>query len=264
MNVRTYLTRVKIGFPPKNLNVSNETLKVCGIRNGEQILLIPQNTQGSTTQVHDNHTIVSKSSDGVLVVREMKDDNSCLFRSIAYLVEGDAEKFRDLRRKIAEFILQNQIEYSQVVLGKPVLEYVDWIQNSNSWGGAIELAIFSQIYKLEIDSIDINSGRVDRFGQDKYETRILLLYSGIHYDVIVLTPQKGISKEFDVKSFPVSNDQVLEGALDLAKVLKKEHKYTDLANFALKCGICFMGLKGQKEAQKHAMETGHAEFTEYS
>jgi ubiquitin thioesterase OTU1 len=261
MNVRNFLTRVKIGFPPKNLNVSNETLKVSGIRNGEQILLIPLNTNGSNTQVQADKAKVSRD---VLVVREMKDDNSCLFRSIAYLVEGDAEKFRDLRRKIAEFILQNQIEYSQVVLGKPVLEYVDWIQNSNSWGGAIELAIFSQIYKLEIDSIDINSGRVDRFGQDKYETRILLLYSGIHYDVIVLTPQEGISKEFDVKSFPVSDDQVLEGALELAKVLKKEHRYTDLANFTLKCGVCLLGLKGQKEAQKHAMETGHTEFTEYS
>lgn len=264
---------LKIGYPPTNLLRSNNSLAGSGIRHGEQLLLIPQQTQVIPQQQKALKEKVQQQKvenkgvdikDGVLVIREMKDDNSCLFRSVAYAVERDAEKCHELRRAIARYILVNQEEYSQVVLGRNVQEYTDWIQKSNSWGGAIELAIFSSIYKLEIDSIDINSGRVDRFGQDKYDTRILLLYSGIHYDVISLTPQEGIPKEFDVTTFPVSDDSVLEGALELAKILKVAHKYTDLANFTLKCGICAIGLKGQKEAQKHAMETGHSEFTEYS
>jgi ubiquitin thioesterase OTU1 len=36
-----------------------------------------------------------------------------------------------------------------------------------------------------------------------------------------------------------------------------------MANFTLKCEICKLGLKGQKEAQLHAMNSGHSSFSEY-
>jgi ubiquitin thioesterase OTU1 len=49
----------------------------------------------------------------------------------------------------------------------------------------------------------------------------------------------------------------------LASKLRQLRKFTDLANFTLKCGICKKGLVGQKDAQAHAIETGHAQFTEY-
>lgn len=40
-------------------------------------------------------------------------------------------------------------------------------------------------------------------------------------------------------------------------------QYTDTGNFTLQCGICKLGVKGEKEALKHAKETGHQSFQEY-
>lgn len=37
----------------------------------------------------------------------------------------------------------------------------------------------------------------------------------------------------------------------------------DTANFTLRCGICQLGLKGEKEAVEHAKQTGHTSFREY-
>jgi ubiquitin thioesterase OTU1 len=39
--------------------------------------------------------------------------------------------------------------------------------------------------------------------------------------------------------------------------------YTDTATFALRCGQCRTPLKGEKDATKHAKETGHTQFVEY-
>jgi hypothetical protein len=38
--------------------------------------------------------------------------------------------------------------------------------------------------------------------------------------------------------------------------LKDDHYYTDTATFDLKCGVCGVGLKGEKGAREHAMSTG--------
>lgn len=58
--------------------------------------------------------------------------------------------------------------------------YVSAILGPNTWGGAIELSIFAANAKTEICSIDVQSGRVDWFGQGKgYDTRVILIYSGI-------------------------------------------------------------------------------------
>lgn len=43
-------------------------------------------------------------------------------------------------------------------------KYIQWIQKPNSWGGAIELAILSSYFQVEIDSIDVQTGRIDKFG----------------------------------------------------------------------------------------------------
>lgn len=34
-------------------------------------------------------------------------------------------------------------------------------------------------YKTEISSFDVQTGRCDRFGQDEYDSRCVLVYSGI-------------------------------------------------------------------------------------
>ncbi|KAF9404271.1 ubiquitin-specific protease otu1, partial [Podila epigama] len=180
---------------------------------------------------------------GFLVVREIEDDNSCLFNSIAYTLDPTKKSdIPGLRAIVARAIEANPDDYSDVVLGRPRKEYCDWIQKKNSWGGAIgkcELAIFADHYKVEIDSIDVSTNRVDRFGKShsegKYSQRVLLIYSGIHYDAVALTPGLDIPSDCDQTQFDIGMDIIVQGGIELAAKLKAAHKYTDLATFTLRC-----------------------------
>ncbi|KAL1916999.1 uncharacterized protein VTP21DRAFT_5197 [Calcarisporiella thermophila] len=193
---------------------------------------------------------------GYVVQRVVPDDNNCLFRSV------DPSVVAKLRKLVADCIRKDTDTYSEAFLGKPVEEYCNWIMKE-SWGGAIELSILSKVYGVEIASIDIQTGRVDRFGEGEYAQRVILLYSGIHYDAVAMTPDPNAPREFDQTQFEVSDDAVLPAALQLAARLREKRQYTDLANFTLRCSVCQTGLRGQKEATQHALQTGHASFEEY-
>ena len=83
----------------------------------------------------------------------MPADNHCLFYSIYYATNEatlDQPTARQLRQKIAFYILEHQTEYNAVVLGKSPLDYAAWIQSDASWGGSIELRIFSDLFKVQI------------------------------------------------------------------------------------------------------------------
>ncbi|MQL96899.1 hypothetical protein Taro_029579 [Colocasia esculenta] len=43
----------------------------------------------------------------------------------------------------------------------------------------------------------------------------------------------------------------------------RKRSYTDTANFTLRCGVCQIGVIGEKEAVEHAQATGHVNFQEY-
>jgi ubiquitin thioesterase OTU1 len=53
------------------------------------------------------------------------------------------------------------------------------------------------------------------------------------------------------------------GAEQLVAACHAARQFTDTQNFTLRCGICQMGVKGEKEAQEHAKQTGHTNFAEY-
>ncbi|KAG0249521.1 ubiquitin-specific protease otu1 [Mortierella polycephala] len=190
---------------------------------------------------------------GVLVIREVEDDNSCLFNAIAYTLDPSKKNnVQELREIVAHAIEANPDAYPDVVLGRPRKEYCEWIKKENSWGGAIELAIFSEHYKIEIDSIDVLTNRVDRFGEGQYSQRALVMYSGIHYDAVALTPGLDIPAECDQTQFDITSEDIMNAGVQLAAKLKK-----------VSCSICQLGLKGEKDAQQHAKQTMHTSFEEY-
>jgi hypothetical protein len=53
------------------------------------------------------------------------------------------------------------------------------------------------------------------------------------------------------------------GAEQLVAACHAARQFTDIANFTLRCGVCQIGLKGEKEAVEHAKTTGHQNFAEY-
>ena len=113
-----------------------------------------------------------------------------------------------MREIVASAVKNQPDQYSEALLGKSSKEYQKWIlqvyciltrlDNSfkwsfdlqeDSWGGAIELAILSSYYGLEIDVVNTQHSLINKFGEDQeYGQRILLIYDGIHYDPLYLEP----------------------------------------------------------------------------
>ncbi|KAI9717248.1 MAG: ubiquitin-specific protease otu1 [Chrysothrix sp. TS-e1954] len=196
-----------------------------------------------------------------LVLRVMPDDNSCMFRALSSAVLTDSlDGMTELRSLVAQGIQSDPINYSAAILGKSPDKYCRWIQSENSWGGGIELSILSQYFGIEICSVNVQDGRVDRFNEGAAR-RCILIYSGIHYDVVALVPSS-MPTAGDVKMFESDDDATLVAAVELCEKLKARHYYTDTAGFTVKCNKCGWQGTGEQGALTHATETGHYDFGE--
>ncbi|KAJ0974695.1 hypothetical protein J5N97_016675 [Dioscorea zingiberensis] len=206
--------------------------------------------------------------EGVVVRRVIPSDNSCLFNAIGYVMEHDKHKAQELRQVIAAAVGSDPVKYTEAFLGKPNEDYCAWILDSDKWGGAIELSVLSEYYAREIAAYDIQTMRCDLYGQGKkYQERVMLLYDGLHYDAVAMSPFDGAPEEFDQTIFHINSDcsigPVESLALNLVRDENRKRSYTDTANFTLRCGVCQIGVIGQKEAVEHAQATGHVNFQEY-
>ncbi|KAJ5472483.1 hypothetical protein N7530_006484 [Penicillium desertorum] len=228
---------------------------------------MPQRPHESTAE--DPPEIASPEHAGTFVLRVMPDDNSCLFRAVGAAVMGDMDTMVELRSIIAGAIQSNPSEYTAAILGKKPDEYCTWIQNEDSWGGAIELKILSEYFNIEICSIDVQTLNMFQFNEGA-PTRCIVVYSGIHYDVLALSPSRppythaNSLAHDDTKIFEAVDPVVLEKAKELCRVLQGKHYYTDTAGFTVRCNICGGTFTGEKGATKHAAETGHYDFGEAS
>lgn len=91
----------------------------------------------------------------------MPDDNSCMFTAFGGAL-GIQDPSRFLRQQITEYILQHPEQYTKAILGDEPARYAARMRQSDTWGGAIELSILSDIYNIEISSIDVKvSGSTD-------------------------------------------------------------------------------------------------------
>lgn len=207
--------------------------------------------------------------EGIAILRVMPDDNSCMFRALSSAVLGSAlDGMTELRSIVAQTIQAQPDLYTQGMLEQKPEDYCRWIQMPDSWGGGIELSILSQHFDVEICSINVQDLRIDRFNEGK-ATRCILVYSGIHYDVVAVSPFKGSDPEFDRKVFDIVRSDVeemdggaLEAARELCKVLQGRHYFTDTHGFSVMCNQCGKTGKGQQWAVGHARETGHGDFGE--
>ncbi|WVQ73375.1 hypothetical protein IAR50_002946 [Cryptococcus sp. DSM 104548] len=278
---------IKYSYPPKPLTETGGLLSSIPITNGEQLIVsavppsspksapakaqpapqpgpAPTSARPPASDKEDANSVALPGRDaGYLQLRIVPDDNSCLFSAVAVVFEGGIHAAQKLRTVVADAIRKDSETYPEVVLGMPREEYIKRILKPETWGGAIELSIFADHYKTEIASFDVATGRCDRFGQDQYDSRCLLVYSGIHYDAITLSPLPVSPPDFHTSIFPSIDQTILLTADSLVSQLRARHYYTDTSNFDLRCGVCKQGLKGEKGATEHAKKTGHVEFGEY-
>ncbi|PYH95214.1 OTU-domain-containing protein [Aspergillus ellipticus CBS 707.79] len=228
---------------------------------------IPRKSPAEKSSSDDPPEVASPEHSGTFVLRIMPDDNSCLFRAVSSANMGGVDVMTELRSVVAQTIQRNPDLYSEAVLEKRPDDYCRWIQNEDSWGGGIELSILSKHFDIEICSIDVQTLRIDRFNEGR-PLRCILVYSGIHYDTIALSPSSppythaDTPPEFDTMVFDAEDPLVLEKSLELCQVLQNKHYYTDTAAFNLRCNICGRTFVGEKGATQHAEQTGHVDFGE--
>lgn len=208
----------------------------------------------------------SQADFGRIVRRVMPDDNSCLFHTIAYILEGEKvakpETIARLREVVAKAVLADPIAFDAATLGKSTAEYARWIRQANSWGGAIELSIYAKIYATEIFALDVINGIGSCFGEDEgFGRRVYCIFDGIHYDAIALSPVPE-EMDLDITECKPWDQPIEQMALDFLQQEKRAGKFTDTQNFQILCQQCQTILKGEKGAAMHAMQTGHSQFVE--
>ncbi|XP_018568960.1 ubiquitin thioesterase OTU1 isoform X2 [Anoplophora glabripennis] len=264
------------GFPPKILDITQDNLNLAssGITSGDTLILeersapVPVPKEVDVEQIQENKTRkhVEDPFDcpGILMKNVVPADNSCLFTSVHFVLNGKVDESGNvapyMRQLVAETIRAAKDQYDEAILGKPIDEYCAWIQDDKSWGGAIELAILSNYYGMEIAVVDTINAIINRFGEDQsYPHRVFLMFDGIHYDPLYMESLDGGKIQ---TIFSSEDDRVLREAEQLAQEAKSSRQFTDVDKFSLKCMICNILLKGQVAAQQHAQTTGHANFGE--
>ena len=132
------------------------------------------------------------------------------------------------------------------VCRRPREEYIQTILKPSAWGGAIELSILAQHYSTEIASIDVETGRIDRFTpppEADSGNRAIVIYSGIHYDATSIAPMLDAPDDFHQtimtkgKGDDDEKDEMLQAAKKLADTLRAKRAYTNTATFDLKCQV---------------------------
>ncbi|XP_041970882.1 ubiquitin thioesterase OTU1 [Aricia agestis] len=264
---------VLCGYPPKPLDISNDdkTITDIGLKTGETLIVEEKTVPTTATVTKPDQTKPVENGvtqeptvpcrPGILMKKVVPSDNSCLFTSIGFVLKGtiDTSCHTLMRQIIAMEVASDKDTYTEAFLGKSNVEYCDWIQQPTSWGGAIEVAILSRFYGVEMDVVDTLNAIINRFGEDKnYGQRVFLLFDGVHYDPLYLEQSDGGIQTI----FPLEDMDIYREAEQLAHEAKSSRQFTDLNKFTLKCMVCNTLLTGQKEAQIHAKETKHANFGE--
>lgn len=195
--------------------------------------------------------------------RQVDADNSCLFSAIAYVT--DKKNFNEnsssqYRLMIVDYLLNNTFDES--LLDLPLEEYINEIANPLKWGGGIELKIFSDILKIQIAVVDVQTNRIDLFGQDKdYTSTIYVLYNGIHYDPLVLNFDEASDAETDITIFDSEDENISNQFKELIKTYHTKGEFIDLGSFkSLECVDCNEQFLNEGSATDHARKKNHWNF----
>ena len=266
------------GFPPRPLALPadlEQPVSTLGVASGDTLTVSaaagPAGPRATPTgpapaaSAFASSSDPGKLSDGSRMVRRpIADDNSCLFNAVGYVMERSYALAPRLRQVVVAAIRADPFNYNEGILGRPVDAYCRWILEPGAWGGAIELVILAKHFRKRIHACDVRTQRVDVYGAEEgFGEAVFVIYDGIHYDAMA---RSFGAQDFDITVFDGDGPDfaaVLAAAKALVAHENKNKKFTDTANFTLRCGVCKQGLRGEKEAVEHAKLTGHQQFTEY-
>lgn len=269
------------GFPPKQIVTDDDAPATNYFKSGDTIVvqargvasskraaspqpLVAPTRVAAPPKVPLSAAAASIASQGTMVIREVPDDNSCLFRAVNGILGRASASAAPLRVVVAKAISANTAMYNEAFLGRPNAAYGQWITSTNAWGGAIELGILAMHFKMEIGAFDVKTMRMDRYGEGNSFQHIgYLIYDGIHYNYLALALSGDpTNRSADVCQFPRDDAYAMDKAHDVALLAHQAKQYTDTQNFLLKCDDCGLRLRGEADAVKHATATSHGNFSE--
>lgn len=272
------ITNIRFGYPTRKLvpaeDNDNELLKDLGINSGERVLLelsvthkqsvrgapaTETSVQKEVKQINTT-TQIEVGRQKILQIHTVPDDNSCLFHAISYALYKDISVSQQLREIVSHVIKNNKAEHSEAILGRPNAEYVEWIVQKSSWGGAIEISILSKYMEIAILTLDIDANRFEKFNDEKYNKFIMIVFSGIHYDVIEIFHQdsKELQTVFDFAD--AESDVFLAQALCIAESMKAAGMSFNTKRDKIRCNICGTISVGERDVARHVEATGHLDF----
>ncbi|WFD36163.1 ubiquitin-specific protease otu1 [Malassezia cuniculi] len=211
-----------VGFPPRP--IANATsLAAAGIKAGDTVVV--KNVPATPKADIPAPMHVTLDGDAILALKVVPDDNSCLFNAISHVSGSDVsqQSAAVLRQTAAQIIESDPHAFPDAVLGEPRSSYVAKLLKPTTWGGALELAVFSQYFGVEIWCWDVQSGVCHRFGEGNgYATCWMLVYSGIHYDALEARPSTSSAQVNTI--FSTAQDDTLEkAATELIALLRAKH-----------------------------------------
>jgi hypothetical protein len=113
---------------------------------------------------------------------------SCLFNSLSYFIKTDSHTIRQQICKYLEnnFIIIEDLD-TKYVLDLDSVDYIQNMKNISTWGGAIEIQVACNIWKLRIIVNDIQNHRENNKIEfipinNIYEKSIELYWNGSHYE----------------------------------------------------------------------------------
>lgn len=176
-------------------------------------------------------------------------DNSCLFTAVSVLTGKS-----NLRQVVAESVLLDHERWNAGVLERSPEAYAEYIMDSKTWGGSVELTILAEHTSVQLVAVDVENCVPHFHPAEARGRRAFLLWDGIHYDPLVCG---------DVTTFDVDDVGALQAALDLAATARRQRQFTNVNTFTVQCLVCGAGLRGQQDCVAHAQKTGHTNFGEH-
>jgi hypothetical protein len=120
-------------------------------------------------------------------VHQVPSDNSCLFHSLSELLS--AKSSGALRSIVADTILREPQRFSMHIEMSP-FEFSKWISAPDTWGGATEIVIISQMYKTQVCVIDVYTLFPLFFGEE-FKNIVYLVYTKDHYNPVFARTREG-------------------------------------------------------------------------
>lgn len=269
-----HISAIRSGYPPKTLDcLQDATLAEAKLRPNEQLLVEFEEGNDALEAVAK---ALDPQNDGIphvhisalnqyMILRNVPDDNACLFNAITYALQGTFKwPGLNLRDIVASTVEVNPQTYDEVVLGRTPAKYCEWIRKDDAWGGAIELGILSKYLNVRINCFDVELGRSMVFqDEERIPSKfVCLVYSGIHYDCFVTNQFLTQNKSGDQGNWTENEDAILQASATLVSQLQKRNYTTNTTTFRVRCLECYEVLVGEMGASNHANSKGHFRFGE--